>query len=842
MIIKHVPMKSATKSDFAGLVRYLTGSQGKNERVGLTRVTNCHAEQAEIAMLEVLNTQAQNMRATADLTYHLIVSFRTGEMPAYATLEAIEKRVCAALGLEEHQRVSVVHHDTDNLHMHIAINKIHPVRYTINEPFNAYHILGQVCDKLENEYGLKKDNHKAEKVSSENRAADMEQHAAVESLLGWIKRECKDQIQSAPTWAALHEAMRENGLQIQVRANGLVITADNGVSVKASSIAREFSKAKLEGRLGGFEPSTKPANTAKMDKHYDKRPMRSRINTVDLYARYRAAQQLGTTGRAAEWATALARKNRSIESAKRNARLKRAAIGLVRAPRIGKRLMYAATSKALRDDIAAINRQYLKERQQIYEKYCRRTWGDWLRAEATAGDREALAALRAREGATGLQGDTIGASGGARQSAAHGKPDSITKKGTIIYRVGASAVRDDGDKLAVSRGVNRAGLEAALRMAIERYGSRLTVSGSDSFKEQVAEAAATAKLPVSFDDDALERRRRQLAQAVSTKESKYGNDHNSGSDGKRRSDQGRDRGARQAAASRAAEGAKRSGAATPPIWGHRSANGNKSNPRYAGKAPAPRATHGMRGLPELGVVHDANRSEVLLPGHVSGHMEPKGAVPDHLVRRHIHRPGRLKHEGRSAKAAADGRTEQAQAGAGAAPTATNAAEAPASTHGKPNVRKVGTTPPPASKDRLQRLSQLGALPTGERPSARLRTTSPNAGGPALTHRGVASAGRLDAQSSGQAAADRYITEREQTRTKFFDIPKHKRYTFLKDGALEYAGIRRIDGHALALLRRAEEIMVLPVDDATARRLKRMPIGHNVEVTANGAVKAKGRSR
>jgi hypothetical protein len=47
-----------------------------------------------------------------------------------------------------------VHHDTDNLHIHIAINKIHLSRYTIHDPYNDHKTLGQVCDPLEREYGL----------------------------------------------------------------------------------------------------------------------------------------------------------------------------------------------------------------------------------------------------------------------------------------------------------------------------------------------------------------------------------------------------------------------------------------------------------------------------------------------------------------------------------------------------------------------------------------------------------------------------------------------------------------------------------------------------------------
>lgn len=847
MIAKHVPMTSARKSDFAKLARYITGPQGKDERVGMVRVSNCHTEQAEIALIEMLNTQAQNTRSIGDKTYHLIVSFRAGEMPDEATLKAIEERLCAGLGFSDHQRISVVHHDTDNLHMHIAVNKIHPTRYTIHDPFNAYHTLGQLCDKLESDYGLEKDNHTASKVGSENRASDMERHAAVESLLGWIKRECKDQIQSAQSWAALHQVMREHGLQIHARANGLVITSESGVSVKASSVGRDLSKAKLEERLGTFAPSAEPVQSMKASKRYDKQPMRSRVNTVELHARYKAAQQLATTTRATEWGRAIARKHRLIEDAKRNGRLKRAAIKLVGASAIAKKLMYAATSKTLRDDIAAINRQYLKERHESYEKHQRRAWADWLRSEAAAGDQEALAALRAREAATGLYGNTVGGQAGAKEKSIGAKHDSVTKKGTIIYRVGASAVRDDGDKFQVSRGADEAGLEAALRMAIDRYGSCITVNGSAAFKEKIAQVAAAADLFVRFDDDALERRRQQLAQAVKPKGNKHGNDSNDGGAVRRRPDRSRDGGGRQAAASRAAAVTTQASVSAPAtLHGQRGVYGNKPDARSARETAPPEARHGLRGLSELGVVYVTHRGEVLLPGHVPGHVEHQGTKPDHGVRRDFRRPGRLRPDGAAAKAAAAAERRRIAAHTAASQIAAIPAGESATLIGKPNVGRVGTAPPPASKDRLRRLSQLGTIVIGEATEIRTPvapptpdTALPPAKREAVPRRDIFG---VENTSAGQAAADKYIDEREKKRSIGFDIPKHVRYNFFNDGTLDYAGIRQIEGQALALLKLGDEVMVLPVDDATARRLRRVAVGQKLGVTAKGAIKTKGRSR
>ena len=90
--------------------------------------------------------------------------------------------------------------------------------------------------------------------------------------------------------------------------------------------------------------------------------------------------------------------------------------------------------------------------------------------------------------------------------------------------------------------------------------------------------------------------------------------------------------------------------------------------------------------------------------------------------------------------------------------------------------------------------------------------------------------------------DKYIAEREGKRLKGFDIPKHSRYTD-GDGALSFAGMRNVEGQDLALVRRGDDVMVMPIDQATARRLKRIAIGDAVSITPKGSIKAsKGRSR
>lgn len=81
MIAKHVSMRVTRKSDFGGLVRYITSAQGRDERVGDITVTNCKTDDPHAAAIACMAVQAQNKRSEADKTYHLIVSFRPGERP-----------------------------------------------------------------------------------------------------------------------------------------------------------------------------------------------------------------------------------------------------------------------------------------------------------------------------------------------------------------------------------------------------------------------------------------------------------------------------------------------------------------------------------------------------------------------------------------------------------------------------------------------------------------------------------------------------------------------------------------------------------------------------------------
>lgn len=192
MIAKRIPRSGATSS-VAKLVRYVVDAQGREdprswtntaeyilatrsngEKVGGVRVTNCHSTEPVGATLEILATQALNTRSKADKTYHLVFSFPPGEQPPMATLHAVEDELCAAIGLSDHQRVSAVHIDTEHLHVHVAINKVHPTTYRNIEPYYDHKRLMEACERLEIQFGLQPTNHGRDVVNNRRRQQHQE--------------------------------------------------------------------------------------------------------------------------------------------------------------------------------------------------------------------------------------------------------------------------------------------------------------------------------------------------------------------------------------------------------------------------------------------------------------------------------------------------------------------------------------------------------------------------------------------------------------------------------------------------------------------------------------------
>jgi hypothetical protein len=506
MIVKHIPIRKLNKSSFSGLVRYITDTQGRNERVGAVRITNCQAEHPTCVVAEVEAIQRQNNRSLVDKTYHMLVAFRAGEQPSPEVLRIIEDRLCNALGFGDHQRVSAVHHDTDHLHIHIAINKVHPIKLTTRQPYNDYKIFADQCIKLESEYGLELTNHIARMTPGEAKAQDIEKSAGIESLIGWIKRGCLTEFLAANSWDELHTVLAKNSLTLSERGNGLMITAKNGVTAKASSINRNFSKHSLEKRLGVFQPAA--AHATNITGCYEAKPMASKIDTLQLWALYQHERLQQAQRHAVLQERAKHRRDRRIEGVKKTAQAKRAVIKPTKG-RLAKAMLHHSVTDSLRKELNTVHQDYQEDWRAIYAKGKHAVWYDWLKAKAWEGNAEALEVLRHRYDRAPERGNAIAGVATDRVNVCAGaKIEAVTKRGTLHYQVAQTVLRDDGKLLRLSEQVSQEVVESALTIAMQRFGRQLAITGTEAFRQQAV--AAGAKLNVVFVDPAMEQQRLAL--------------------------------------------------------------------------------------------------------------------------------------------------------------------------------------------------------------------------------------------------------------------------------------------------------------------------------------------
>ncbi len=611
MIIHHVPMKSAPSSSFKKLVDYI------KQKADEVRITNCHSIEQNWAVREIEATQAKNTRAKGDKTYHLIISFAPDEIPSKEVLNTIEDRVVASIGLSEHQRMSAVHNNTDNLHIHVAINKIHPKTLNMVEPYKAYKKFAEVAIALEKEFSLQETNHIPRHSRSENLAHDFERHTGIESLQSWIKEHCLSQLNDATNWAEFNQVLSEHHLAIKVRANGFVITSNNGVMVKASSISRHFSKSKLEAKFGQFNSSC-PTPTTKT-KEYRCQPMNKTLSSSQLYTLY-LEETLQKREAFSEQVSVLRHtKSRAVDKAKSRAKLKRTAIKLTRASRLEKKVLYKLVGNKLRSEINKAHKQYKNDYNKLSVQYKHIAWSDWLPQQALAGNSEALDVMRRKN----RQSNKLPAlSGQKRQSSSIEvkKLETLTKEGTAIYKIDKSLVKDDGKEITISRGISIQGLKETIAMAKRQYGNCIAVNGSQQFKRVIARIAVYHDMQVTFDDQVTESFRKEFKNEMEKK--------NEQRKSKRDSNRGpiiRDHGS-----TRSSDRRKRGRGNS-----NDSVSRTKPHTDRARREPPTKDQNSLRTVSKLNVVQFARGSEVLLPNHAHDQLERQRTKSNNKVRRGI---------------------------------------------------------------------------------------------------------------------------------------------------------------------------------------------------------------
>lgn len=771
MITKKVHMNNTSKSSFSRLISYITDSQSKLNRVGDISITNCQSDNLDWAVLEIKNTQSLNVRATSDKTYHLLISFPSGENVDKETLSAIEDELCNSLGFSEHQRISVVHHDTDNLHIHVAINKIHPTKLTLHEPYNDYYIRNNVCLMLEDKYNLQKDNHINNKSCSQNAANDMEKIAGIESLITYIS---KLNLSNAKNWDELHSILNENGLEIKLRANGVVFeNIKSGLTVKGSSIG--YSKSKLEKKLGVF---TENKNFKHSSRSYRKKPVNSNVDTTELFLKYKKNKDDLKTKKSNVYKNARLNRDRLIQEAKNKAKQKRTVLKNTKNNPF-KKLLYKSIYSTLLNDIQQIKKSYNTEILAA-KKIKPMSWLQWLQNEAKNGDKKALEVLKNRN--PNLKSNDEFSIYSEQSSYADIIPgikiDNVTKNGNIIYNIAGSKIKDKGTSILTSSNSTKDGLEAAILMAKYRYGSNLNVNGSKEFKLKIVNIVVEKNININFSDSELEKYKNSLLGAKHDKS----------------------RNGRSTSENKTTTGVRTTGTRTT---GTRTEARKKyviSRTINTGRIDTRTTTHrsdNLRKLSECNMASIERRSQVFLSINAGNNLENNRTRSSDSVRWNVNSERRIEARKTLKRHFIDPR----------------------------KIIFWGNN--------LKKLSECNMASIEKRSQMFLPKVNNN-----LNKKGIVNVFGYAIENDAILAADKYIKERNEKSKIIFDIKNHIHYNELKlNGSsvhCSYNGMRYIDGKALALFETDNNsIVVIPVSKNIENKLRKCSRGHSVTINKDG---------
>jgi hypothetical protein len=253
------------KSSFATLISYCKDREG----VAHSGAQNIHFEESAADEMESL---AFENRRCKDPLMHIILSWRETELPANGQIDEAVKIALKELDLQDCQAVWIVHSDTQNRHVHIAVNRIAPETRKAIQPAGrwTHKAIQRAARKIETAQGWDQETHgiysvtpegglaEREQLEGENpklskTALDTEAHTATKSAERICQETAAPLVRNAKSWEELHRKLAEQGIAFERKGSGAILSV-NGVIVKASKAGRDMSLSKLEARLGEYRP------------------------------------------------------------------------------------------------------------------------------------------------------------------------------------------------------------------------------------------------------------------------------------------------------------------------------------------------------------------------------------------------------------------------------------------------------------------------------------------------------------------------------------------------------------------------------------------------------------
>ncbi|MET3132799.1 hypothetical protein AAKU55_003079 [Oxalobacteraceae bacterium GrIS 1.11] len=491
---------------------------------------------------------AQNTRVH-DPVYHVVLSWPDGEAPTDGQAFDCGAHALRAVGMDHHQYVFGVHRDTRYVHLHIAVNRVHPATFKATYPDRDFYKLDRAMRELELRFGWRHDkgpytvferdgvsvvdwsrSAPDTKGAMPSQAADMERHADHESFFAYVRGEPREAVMAALkddrlTWRKLHCLLAKHGLSLREKGQGFALFDMEGKAptpIKASDMHEELSRARLERRLGAFEePGAIPAPAAAYDPFQaparrngqrEERKQERADARRDLrarYLRYQSEQALPQFD---------ASNARSRFAALRNeARRRRTEVRASIHDRAQRKAHYSVIAFETARERERLKARIQSERASLRRevKAQRQSFREWVEHHAAAGDAAAISQLRGWAYAAGRAGQDVSFADAGKNLIRHafqvdpsagldieGARYRVRRDGSVRYSFdqAAGGFIDHGSVIEMrAEDDDRTAMIAALIFARRKFGDAFEAQGSAQFKSKLSQLATDFPLEQSLE-------------------------------------------------------------------------------------------------------------------------------------------------------------------------------------------------------------------------------------------------------------------------------------------------------------------------------------------------------
>jgi hypothetical protein len=289
MIAKKIPFKSSSRNSIGRVetcARYISNPTAdfakkaanyiSQEEIGVGKEKCVYygarnffgkTQEAHIAEMVAVVSSAYRSRKPVN---HYVFSWKNGEVPSRKNIEQLMDVFLKETKMQSHQVIYGHHADTDNHHVHVLLNRVHPVSkktVEIDKGFdlNAIHRTCVIVERLQGwsiETNRKMAIHENGEIY-DKKMSHLKQNNATSGLFFMKQRTGKkssqetekeniiDIIKTSGNWNEIHKKLQVIGCKIEKRDGGAVFYID-GVYIKASSVNRDISLSKIEKIIGTF--------------------------------------------------------------------------------------------------------------------------------------------------------------------------------------------------------------------------------------------------------------------------------------------------------------------------------------------------------------------------------------------------------------------------------------------------------------------------------------------------------------------------------------------------------------------------------------------------------------